>query len=243
MSLKRKFFLHGGSSLISKYLIEKFKDDFDELYIFCRNIKKTKTILEIEKYFDKKIFFYENDLTDIEKTIEDISNLPDDLTGVFWVTGITGDPKDEYENIKNAEKNLNINFLNPIKCLSIISKKIIKDKNSFICVFSSVAGLRGREKRLYYSSAKSGLIAFLSGLRQKFRKEIKIFTVIPGYVSTNSFTEKGPKILISTPKKCAEIIHKNIKKNKEIIYVNFIWKIIMIIISFIPEKVFKQFKF
>lgn len=243
MTIKRKFFLHGGSSLISKFLIEKFKDDFDELYIFCRNIKKTQNILQIEKYLDKKFIFQENDLNNMEKTIEDLGNLPDDLSGVFWVTGITGDPVEEYENIKSAEKNLKINFLNPVLCISMISKKIIKNNKSFICVFSSVAGLRGRKKRLYYSSAKSGLITFLSGLRQKFRNEIKIFTVIPGYVSTNSFSEKAPKILISTPNQCAEIIYKNINKNKEIIYVNFIWKIIMTFISFVPEKIFKRFKF
>ena len=48
----------------------------------------------------------------MEKTIEDLGNLPDDLSGVFWVTGITGDPVMEYENIKNAEKNLKINLKN-----------------------------------------------------------------------------------------------------------------------------------
>ena len=54
MKIYKKIFIHGGSSLISKFLIEKFKNDFDELYIFCRNINKTKNILEIEKYPDKK---------------------------------------------------------------------------------------------------------------------------------------------------------------------------------------------
>ena len=57
MKIYKKIFIHGGSSLISKFLIEKFKDDFDELYIFCRNINKTKNILEVEKYPDKKIIF------------------------------------------------------------------------------------------------------------------------------------------------------------------------------------------
>ena len=165
------------------------------------------------------------------------------MSGVFWVTGVIGDPDKEYENRKDLEKNLNINLLNPLICISKITKKMIKNNKSFICVFSSVAGLRGRKKRLYYSSAKSGLTVFLSGLRQKLNDEIKIFTVIPGYISTNTFSEKASKFLISSPKKCAEIVYKNIKKNKEIIYVNYMWKVIMGIISLIPEKIFKKLNF
>lgn len=243
MNNKKKFFLHGGSSLISKFLIEKFKDDFDEMYIFSRNIKKTKEIIDFNNHKEKKFFFFENDLEDIEMTLKDINKLPNDLSGVFWVTGVTGDPNKEYENRKHLEKNLNINLLNPLICISLITKKIIKNNKSFICVFSSVAGLRGRKKRLYYSSAKSGLTVFLSGLRQKFNDKIKIFTVVPGYISTNSFAEKAPKFLISSPNQCVEIVYKNIKKNKEIIYVNYLWKIIMVIISLIPEKIFKKLNF
>ncbi len=239
----KKFFIHGGSSLISKFLIEKFKDEFDELYIFCRNIDKTKEIIDFKNHKEKKFFFFENDLEDIEMTLKDINRLPNDLSGVFWVTGVTGDPDKEYENRKDLEKNLNINLLNPLICISLITKKIIKNNKSFICVFSSVAGLRGRKKRLYYSSAKSGLTVFLSGLRQKLNNKIKIYTVIPGYISTNTFSEKAPKFLISSPKQCAEIVYRNIKKNNEIIYVNYIWRVIMGIISLIPEKIFKKLNF
>ena len=239
----KKFFIHGGSSLISKFLIEQFKDDFDELYVFCRNTDKTKAILNIENYQNKKFFFFQNDLEDLEMTLHDINKLPNDLDGVFWVTGVTGNPDKEYDNKSDLEKNLNINLLNPLICISLLSKKIIKNNKSFICAFSSVAGMRGRKKRLYYSVAKSGLIEFLSGLRQKFNNKIKIFTVIPGYVSTNTFSEKASKFLISSPKQCAEIVYRDIKKNKDIIYVNYIWKIIIIIITLIPEKIFKKLNF
>ena len=243
MNNNRKIFIHGGSSLISKYLIEKFSQDFDEAFIFCRDLQKTKDILEIEKYNDKKFIFFENNLNDLEQTLNDINKLPNDLNAIFWVTGITGNPDDEFLNVKKTKLNYDINLINPSICISFLSKKILKNQNSFICVFTSVAGLRGRKKRLYYSSAKAGLLTFLSGLRQKYNSEIKIFTIIPGYISTNSFTEKANNFLISSPEKCAELVYNNIKKNNEIIYVSYIWKIIMMFISFIPEKLFKKLKF
>ena len=103
--------------------------------------------------------------------------------------------------------------------------------------------LRGRKRKLFYCSAKSGLINFLSGLRQQLNGKIHVLTVIPGYISTNSFNEKSYKFLITSPEKMSRKIYDAIKKKKEIIYVGVIWRIIMMFISFIPEKIFKKFKF
>jgi short-subunit dehydrogenase len=240
----RKAFFHGGSSLLSKYLINKFLNDYDEFYIFCRDKLKTEKIIEIEKLPDnKKFIFFENDLNDLNKTLEDIRKLPNDFSGIFWVTGFTGNPDLEYEEYEHAIRNISINFLNPTICISELSKKMVYNENSFICVITSVAGLRGRGKRLYYSASKSGLINFLSGLRQKFNKKITVHTIIPGYISTNSFSENGPKFLISSPEKSAEIIYNGIKNKKEIIYVNNLWKIIMFLLFLFPEKIFKKFSF
>ena len=83
-----------------------------------------------------------------------------------------------------------------------------------MAVMCSVAGLRGRAKNIFYGSSKSGLITFLSGLRQKFHNKLNIVTIIPGYMSTNSFKESAPNFLITSPKKAATIITKAIKAKK-----------------------------
>ena len=117
-------------------------------------------------------------------------------------------------------------------------------KKSFIAVFTSVAGLRGRSKRLFYSSAKSALITYLSGLRQKLNKEqINILTVIPGYMRTKPFNIKAPSFLITSPEKSAQIVYNAIKKEKEIVYINFFWRIIMFCINLLPEKIYKKLNF
>ena len=54
---------------------------------------------------------------------------------------------------------------------------------------------------------------------------------------------KAPFFLISSSKKSAQIINKAIESKKEIVYINFFWRIIMFFISLIPEKIFKKFKF
>ena len=239
----KKIFIHGGSSLISKFLIKKFKNETSEFYIFCRNIKKTKSIIGEENLNESKFYFFENNLENLEETFLDIDKTPDDFDGIFWVTGFTGDAKEELNSIEKAALNLKINFTNVALCLSFMRKKMKTSRGSFICVITSVAGLRGRKRKLFYCSAKSGLINFLSGLRQELNGKINVLTVIPGYISTNSFNEKSFSFLISSPKKMSDKIYYAIKNNKEIIYVGVIWKVIMLIISLIPEKIFKKLNF
>ena len=161
----------------------------------------------------------------------------------MWISGYTGDPNFEFDNLDEAKRNLDVNFVNVVLSISKLCQKIIKNKDNFICVISSVAGLRGRKKRLFYSAGKGGLINFLSGLRQKIGHQIKIITVIPGYISTNSFTEKSSKFLISSPEKASDIIFKAIINNKSIVYVNGLWRLIMLVILSIPEVIYKKLNF
>ena len=242
--MRKKLFIHGGSSLLSKYLIKKFSSEFDDFYIFCRNIEKSKKIISVDSYSKEKIFhFFSNDLNNLEETLKDIEKLPSDLKGIIWVTGSTGSPDQEFLDYKKAQKNINVNFTHTVLCITNLTNKILLEKSSFICAITSVAGLRGRAKRLYYSAAKGGLINFMSGLRQFYKDKIKIITVIPGYISTNSFTEKSPEFLITTPEKAARTIFNSIKRNEEIVYINYLWRYIMMIINLIPEKIFKKLNF
>ena len=87
-----------------------------------------------------------------------------------------------------------------------------------------------KKRKLFYCSAKSGLINFLSGLRQELNGKINVLTVIPGYISTNSFNENSYQFLITSPEKMSKKIYEAIKKNKEIIYVGGIWRILMFLI-------------
>ena len=245
-----KIIIYGGTSEISLSLVDMYINECEELIIFCRSKKK---FVELQKNFGNinsenlKVQVLEVELSDLVKNLEIIDKMKNDISGVIWVAGYTGDGNEEFENIGEAEKNIKINFLNPAIILTELSKKIKKNSNSFIAVFTSVAGLRGRKKQLFYSSSKSGLIAFLSALRQKlFKYQISVITVIPGYMNTKPFREgnlNSPSFLIAEPKKVAKKLKKAIEKNKEIIYINSYWKIIMAIVKLIPEKLFKRFSF
>ncbi len=241
---KNYIIIYGGSSLISKELLKILAKEYNNFIIFCRNRKIVEDyILELKlQHLEVKIF--EADLLDLKSNVSLIEKLESNILGLIWVAGLTGNPDEEYLDSDKCEANLKINFIYPVLLINKILSKMKTGNKSFLAVLTSVAGLRGRSKRLFYSSAKSGLISYLSGIRQKLNKEkINVTTVIPGYINTKPFNIKAPSFLISSPEKSAQIIYSAIKKEKEIVYINFYWKIIMFCINLIPEKIYKKLNF
>ena len=236
--------IYGGSSLISKKLLEILSKDFNQFIIFCRKKNIVQQYISEKKLDNLEIKIFEVDLLDLETNLSIIEKLENNICGLIWISGFIGNPDEEYLDSKKCEANLRVNFLNPVLLINKIVPKMKTGKKSFIAVFTSVAGLRGRSKRLFYSSAKSALITYLSGLRQKLnREQIHILTVIPGYMRTKQFNIKAPSFLIASPEKSAQIVYNAIKKGKEIVYINFFWRIIMFCINLLPEKIYKKLKF
>ena len=236
--------IYGGSSFISKELLKILSKDFNQFIIFCRKKSIIQQYIYEMKLENLEIKIFETDLLDLETNLSIIEKLENNISGLIWISGFTGNPDEEYLDSKKCEINLRVNFLNPVLLINKIVPKMKTGKKSFIAVFTSVAGLRGRSKRLFYSSAKSALIAYLSGLRQKLnREQINVLTVIPGYMRTKPFNSKAPSFLITSPEKSAQIVYNAIKREKEIVYINFFWKIIMFCINLLPEKIYKKLKF
>ena len=235
--------IYGGSSSIAKELIKKLSLKYKKFIIFCRKKNYIDQYIKEFELHDLDIKIFETDILNLDKNYSIIQDL-NRIRGLIWLTGDTGNPEEEFLDNEKCEKTIRVNFLNPVLIINKIVPKIIEDADSFLVVLASVAGLRGRKKNLYYSSSKSGLIAYLSGLRQKLaEKKINVVTVIPGYMKTRPFNLKAPSFLIASPKKASDIICNAIYSKKEIVYINFIWKIIMLVVRLLPEKIFKKLNF
>ena len=240
--MRNKIIIYGGSSLISKYLFfEFYKDDYDFI-VFCRDKKKVTLHIESLKLDPSSFIIHNLSLEDIDENIKIIDNLNYKIKGIIWVAGIVGNPNEEILNSELTKNNYYINLINPVLFIDYLIPKL--SDGGFISVITSVAGLRGRSRRLFYGSAKAGLINYLSGLRQfLYKRRIFVNAVIPGYISTERFNIKASKFLITSPNKTAKMIYRSIKNKNEIIYVGFLWRIISFIINLIPEKIFKKLNF
>jgi len=116
--------------------------------------------------------------------------------------------------------------------------------NGTLVGISSVAGIRGRKTNYFYGSAKAGFTTFLSGLRNRLaNKGVHVITVLPGFVETKMTRGMNlPDQLTAKPDEVALEIFNAIKKKRNVIYVKRVWRIIMILISIIPEWIFKKMK-
>jgi short-subunit dehydrogenase len=107
-----------------------------------------------------------------------------------------------------------------------------------------VAGERGRQSNYFYGSAKAGFTAYLSGLRNRlFTEKVHVLTVKPGFVYTK-MTENLPlpKLLTAVPEDVAKVVYSGVMKKKNVVYVKWFWRWIMLIIKSIPEFMFKKMK-
>jgi len=110
-----------------------------------------------------------------------------------------------------------------------------------VIAFGSVAGDRGRLKNYVYGAAKSGLHTYLAGLRNRLaRRGIHVMTVKPGFVDTAMTFGLPGMFLVATPESVAAACLLAAANKRDIIYVPWFWRWIMLIIRAVPEKVFKR---
>lgn len=236
----------GSNSEVAQSFVEKVLEaggKYSTIFLFTSNKETTE---KFAKHIDVK-YFQQSEIIELDLMKEIDYTKFDDITSdlLFCATGYLGEGTEEglYDN-KNTEKIIDINYAKLVPVLNFFAEKMERQRSGNMIVLSSVAGDRGRQSNFIYGSAKAGLTAYLSGLRNYlFDKKVHVMTVKPGFMDTK-MTEGlplNPK-LTATPKQAAESIYKAYKSQKNVAYVLPIWSIIMLIIKNIPEFIFKKLK-
>lgn len=166
---------------------------------------------------------------------------PDITVCVF---GYLGDQELGQSNWQEAARIIHTNYTGAVSILNVVANDYSARGYGTIVGISSVAGERGRQSNYLYGSAKAGFSAYLSGLRNRlFHRGVHVMSVQPGFVYTR-MTEglRLPPLLTAQPNDVAAALVKAIESRKNILYVKWFWRYIMLIIKSIPEFVFKKLK-
>ena len=108
-------------------------------------------------------------------------------------------------------------------------------------VIGSVAGDRGRQSNYVYGAAKAGLTAYLSGLRNRLAATgVQVLTVKAGIVDTRMSAGMPGAALAASPAAVARAVVSAITRGRDVVYVPWFWRWIMLVIRMIPEPVFKR---
>jgi decaprenylphospho-beta-D-erythro-pentofuranosid-2-ulose 2-reductase len=163
---------------------------------------------------------------------------------VIYVIGYMNDNEKTVADWEETLRTINTNYTGAVSILNIVAEDFAKKGAGTIIGVSSVAGERGRQSNYMYGSAKSAFTAYLSGLRNKmYHHGVHVMTVLPGFVYTK-MTEhlKLPAVLTAKPEEVGDAVYSGFKKKKDILFVKWFWKYIMMAITSIPETMFKKKK-
>lgn len=182
------------------------------------------------------------DLENLETINDKLDRYKNNLCGFVLMAGYLGDQDLAQSSSKELLKILTINYTGACVALESAARILSNVPGSFIIGVASVAGLRGRQSNYAYGSAKAGLIAYLSGLRNRlYKSDTTVLTVLPGFVATKMTAHLDlPKLLTASAKQVAVDIVKAQASGKSIVYSIYIWKYMMWIIRSIPECIFKK---
>jgi decaprenylphospho-beta-D-erythro-pentofuranosid-2-ulose 2-reductase len=145
-----------------------------------------------------------------------------------------------------AEGMIRANLTSVIELLETWAPTVTRsDFSTTFAVISSVAGDRGRQSNYVYGCTKAALTTYLEGLRNRlWHKGIHVLTIKPGFVATRMTIGKvNPKSpLLATPDQVARDIAAAVESRRNTIYTRWFWKWIMLVITSIPESVFKRLR-
>lgn len=155
--------------------------------------------------------------------------------------GTLGNQKKCEQDFAEALREIHTNCLSVLSLLTLFANYFEKQNSGCIAAISSPAGDRGRQSNYVYGTAKGGLSVFLQGLRNRLSKSgVHVLTIKPGFVDTPMTADFNKGLLWVKPEVIAHGILRAIDKQKDVVYLPFFWRYIMLIIKLIPERIFKK---
>jgi decaprenylphospho-beta-D-erythro-pentofuranosid-2-ulose 2-reductase len=143
-----------------------------------------------------------------------------------------------------ARRLLTVDFANTVAFCEEARKRLLARGGGTLCVWSSVAGERGRKPVILYGAAKAGLTRYLEGLDHKFRaRGLRTICVKPGFVRTG-MTE-GLKVppFAGEPDAVAARVVRALERGRPVVYAPPIWAWIMLVIRLLPRFVMRKIGF
>lgn len=139
---------------------------------------------------------------------------------------------------------LTANFANTVMFCEAVRKRLLTRGGGTLCVFSSVAGDRGRKPVAIYGASKAGLSHYLESLDHKFRSQgLRTICVKPGFVKTAMTAGLKAPPFAGEPEGVARTVVKAIESGKPLVYAPGMWRLVMLVIRLLPRFVMRKINF
>ncbi|WP_315820847.1 SDR family oxidoreductase [Paraflavitalea speifideaquila] len=235
----------GAASDMAMAIAKKYAAEGHAIQLAARNVQRLKALQsDISIRYNTSCTAHEFDALNFNSHQAFFDQLPVKPDITVCVFGYLGENETARTHWAESEKIIHTNYTGAVSILNVVSNYYAAQHKGVIAGISSVAGERGRQSNYIYGSAKAGFTAYLSGLRNRlFHENVHVVSVQPGFVYTRMTENISlPPLLTAQPEAVANTVYKAVAKKKNVVYVKWFWRWIMLIIKRIPEFMFKKLK-
>lgn len=163
----------------------------------------------------------------------------------FVLTAASFGTQDDLESDHElARRLLTVNLANTVALCETVRERLLDGGGGTLCVFSSVAGDRGRKPVGIYGASKAGLSHYLESLDHKWRaKGLITVNVKPGFVRTSMTEGLDAPPFAGEPDEVARVVVRGIDKGTPVVYAPPIWGLVMAAIKSMPRWVMRRVDF
>jgi len=206
----------------------------------CETINASSTSGGRASYYSHNITNYDEIPGLFQKIAADLGGL--DLV-IYSAAVQPGVEPDEYSFEKDSAM-AKVNFVGAMAWLGQAAIRFQRAGSGHIVGISSVAAVRGRRMNPGYNATKAGLDTYLEALRNRLSQHgVSVTTIRPGQVQTRLLESAARTMWVISPEQAAQQIFKAIKRRKQTTYVPGRWRLIALMVTFMPSFVFRRLNF
>ena len=245
----RKTLIVGATSAIAEATARLLAPTSAALFLVARNEAKLQAVaqdLRVRSGGRCAVFGHVMDANDVDGVGSMLVAAEKAMGGVDLALIAHGTLPDQRACERSVELTLNeirTNALSVVALATHLANRFAEQGYGTLAVIGSVAGDRGRQSNYVYGAAKGMVDVFLQGLRNRLAGVgVHVLTIKPGFVDTpmTAAFPKGP--LWARPEVVAAGIVRAIERQRDVVYLPWFWRWIMLAIRMIPERVFKRMK-
>jgi NAD(P)-dependent dehydrogenase (short-subunit alcohol dehydrogenase family) len=166
------------------------------------------------------------------------------LDTVVVTAGVFATQEEMEDDPGLTERVLRVDFTNTVLFCEEARRRLLARGGGTLCVFSSVAGQRGRKPVVLYGAAKAGLSHYLEGLDHRYRAAgLATICVKPGFVKTGMTDGLKPPPFSAEADEVARRVLKAIDRGWPEVYAPGIWRWVMAAIGMLPRAVMRRMEF
>jgi short-subunit dehydrogenase len=171
-----------------------------------------------------------------------------ELYGLILCHGLMPPQEALQRDLSLAQTMIEVNYSSYVALLNLAAEYYQAEysgtrRRGFIAAIGSVAGDRGRAGNYLYGSTKAALDVLMQGLRQRLAAaNIAVTTIKPGPIDTGMTFGLDKLPLLASPEQAAREIFRALRRRREVVYTPAPWRLIMLLLQLVPERVWKRLR-